>query len=344
MNTKKTTTTELFIKNLQSYRLGMTSIPVTEFPGGSQIGLKWESNGTFFKVYNKNNATPIYEGTAKSMTINRILFTNSTLVVMAMLNDQVMYASITLTISYPRLTPESVETANDETINGNLTINGSSTLNSTSVNGTLDVNGNSKFNNVSAPSIKVDGKFSTYGIVSTFNNSKSPIAKGEYIRQSRLEPESDGILVMTIEPPENVKDTSIAVGGIYYAGRWFEAGSNFSTIIADHHPLGVWTPNTLSLPIAANTKCWIRGSNFTESHSTIYFYWFPLGNPYLIPTPIEDLKTQLGEIRHPKIDPQVMMAKRKNKAIEIVSLLEQATDKIFDVEVKEELATRLLKL
>jgi cytoskeletal protein CcmA (bactofilin family) len=167
MNAKKRTTSDLFINNLQSFHSISPNNPTTEFAGGAKIELKWESNGANFKVYKKNDTSPIYDGNNKFTTISNI-FTNSTFVVKATLDGKVMYANITITIINPDLKPKSVVTANDETIKGSLTINGTSTLKNATVNGSLTIGESSVIANGDATIKKltvngdttVKGKFS----------------------------------------------------------------------------------------------------------------------------------------------------------------------------------------
>ena len=113
--------------------------PVTEFVAGGRIRLSWESNGTWFEVYEKANPKPVYAGAQTFCDLTGVLTDTTFFVVGEMAGGQpapggspegeptpsgppegdapegfapvYLYADITVTVSNPALTPGSVACA-----------------------------------------------------------------------------------------------------------------------------------------------------------------------------------------------------------------------------------------
>ncbi|RFS19950.1 hypothetical protein DVR12_19665 [Chitinophaga silvatica] len=320
MKTQKTLSSEVYIKNLHSYN-PITKLPVTEFAAGSDIHLKWESNGKSFKVY-CGSKNLVGSSEINSIKINPKIVTNSTLVVEATLGNQKSYASITITINNPSLKPSKVDTSNDEKISGHLWVQGESKIKDAFI-----------------------GTLTTINKVSMFQNGME-IAKGKKIEETKLVVKTDGFLMVYIEPP--IADTfshSFAVGEIYTAGKWFKAMGGNAYSYNSKGSMNMTNPNTFIVPIKANSDCRYYCYNHfgNQVDSTVYFYWFPLGFDQA-PTSEPISKHNFPSSRPKETNPKALITERMDKALEIVSLLEKATDKIFDNEIKEELASQLLKL
>lgn len=129
-----------------------TTVPITEFAGGADIALSWDSNGTAFSVYAAKEATPVYSGTASSCVVSGGRTSATTFVLVASVTGGpasgapypgfetiTLVDALTVTIGNPTLTPAAVTA-------GTLTVTGSSTLADASiadavVGGTLGVSG-----------------------------------------------------------------------------------------------------------------------------------------------------------------------------------------------------------
>ncbi|HEX8832079.1 MAG TPA: hypothetical protein VF705_12975, partial [Longimicrobium sp.] len=58
-----------YLQNLVATTPSAPTVPATDFANGAPIRLSWESNGTFFQVFQKNQTAPIYSGTATNFTL-----------------------------------------------------------------------------------------------------------------------------------------------------------------------------------------------------------------------------------------------------------------------------------
>lgn len=131
----------LFINNFISSLSSTPNVPATEFTLNQAFQLSWESNGTYFKIFEKGNTTPIYSGTALSYTVSNGLSTDTTFILAATMDSGTMYEAITVTISNPALTPTTVVSSGNATIGGNLATTGNSQLNTLAVGAQATFNG-----------------------------------------------------------------------------------------------------------------------------------------------------------------------------------------------------------
>jgi Chaperone of endosialidase len=174
-------TPRFYLQNLGATAVGSPSIPATEFMSGLPFTLTWESNGTFFQIYEKGNPTPIYAGMQPTCTIQSGVQTDTTFFLVAMMTSNptgdnpppsyapiYLYDALTVTVTNPNLTPTSV-TASGKITGTSLNINGSSTLNgpttiggagasdplvvnlATELKATLQVDGNATLANLTVP-------------------------------------------------------------------------------------------------------------------------------------------------------------------------------------------------
>ena len=140
-----------YLENLVATTTSSPLAPATEFANGTAIRLAWESNGTWFQVYEKNNAKPIYAGPGKTCEVSGGAKTDTTLFLQASMTGDpgddtgkfepiYLFDSITITISNPDLTPASVECSGG--ISGTtLKATGTATLSDVAASGTLKVSG-----------------------------------------------------------------------------------------------------------------------------------------------------------------------------------------------------------
>ena len=172
------TTPQFYLKNLIAASPANPTVPASEFVNGAGIMVAWESNGTFYQLYQKNNATPIYSGIQTTFTLAGGLATDTTFIVVAtMTGNQAagpdpqagytpifLYDTITVTISNPDLTPKSI-VASGNIKADTLNVTNSATLSgNTTVEGTLKVLQDTTLAAAKATSLNVTG---TAGLGST---------------------------------------------------------------------------------------------------------------------------------------------------------------------------------
>jgi hypothetical protein len=133
---------------------------VSEFGNGADILFEWESNGTFFQVYEKNNPVPIYAGTQTTFTLTGGVATDTTFILVAMMTFNpatgkpqsgfapiYLYETLTITITNPDLTPKSSNISGNASVGGTLGVSGNTSLANANVSGTLGVSGQSNLGN-----------------------------------------------------------------------------------------------------------------------------------------------------------------------------------------------------
>jgi hypothetical protein len=131
--TIRSDTPQFYLDNFVTTLPTSPTTPATEFANGADIRFEWESNGTFFEVYQKGNSTPVYAGTQTGFTLSGGVARGATFVLAAMMTgnpsgDQpagtyvpiYLYDSITVTIGNPDLTPRSANISGDASVGGAL--------------------------------------------------------------------------------------------------------------------------------------------------------------------------------------------------------------------------------
>ncbi|MFI5845018.1 hypothetical protein ACIA8K_35485 [Catenuloplanes sp. NPDC051500] len=79
------------------------STPISDFNADVKVRLAWESTGTYFRLYQAGDPTPVYEGSGTTWTIDGGLTRDTTFVLAAQQADATLYDSISLTVSDPTL-------------------------------------------------------------------------------------------------------------------------------------------------------------------------------------------------------------------------------------------------
>lgn len=156
---------QLYLNNFVATKTGSPTVPCTQFGNGEALNFAWESNGTWFELYKKNDTMPIYAGAASSFTLSAGVATDTTFFLIAAMTgdpgqDQpsggfetiYLYDALTLTIGNPDLTPKSIVVNQDASIGGNLT-----------VTGTAAVSGQSTLGAVAASTLNVAGSTTLAG-------------------------------------------------------------------------------------------------------------------------------------------------------------------------------------
>ncbi|MEM7156263.1 MAG: hypothetical protein AAF799_25645 [Myxococcota bacterium] len=107
-----------YLENLVTTTTTAPLVPASQFANSTAIRLAWESNGTWFQVFEKGNTTPLYSGPNKTFTVPAGAATDTTYYVQAAVTQDpagdtasfepiYLYESATVTITNPDLTPNS---------------------------------------------------------------------------------------------------------------------------------------------------------------------------------------------------------------------------------------------
>jgi hypothetical protein len=154
-------TPRFYLQNFVASVPTAPTVPSSEFANGADIRLSWESNGTFFQIYEKNNTTPIYSGSQSAYTVTGGVATDTTFVLVAMVSGNptgqsaggfapiYLYEEVTVTISNPDLTPKSSTISGNASVGGTLGVTGNTTLSNANLTGTLGVSGQANLSNAS---------------------------------------------------------------------------------------------------------------------------------------------------------------------------------------------------
>lgn len=78
-----TSTPQFYLRNFMTTSAATPTVPVTEFPNGGPITFEWESNGTWFALYEGGSLSPVYQGTATTFTLASGITSPKTFVLVA---------------------------------------------------------------------------------------------------------------------------------------------------------------------------------------------------------------------------------------------------------------------
>jgi hypothetical protein len=150
--------------NFVATAVSSPTIPGTRFANGQPIRLSWESNGTWFQVYAKGSASPVYAGPATSFTPLGGVATDTQFILVGSVTGNpgqdspspgyqaiYLYDALTLVVSNPDLTPRTVTAEGDvSTPNavsaGKLVVTGDATVSGPlTAYGATTVTGSSEF-------------------------------------------------------------------------------------------------------------------------------------------------------------------------------------------------------
>ncbi|HEU5268309.1 MAG TPA: hypothetical protein VFU36_00185 [Jatrophihabitans sp.] len=134
---------QFYLKNLVATAPSTPTVPTTDFGNGAPIRFAWESNGSYFQLFQKDQTAPIYSGTGTTCTLPGGASRDTTFILAASMTGSpgqdspqggyqpiYLYDSIGITVANPVLNPTSV------TVSGTLGVTGTSTLGTTNT-GTL---------------------------------------------------------------------------------------------------------------------------------------------------------------------------------------------------------------
>jgi hypothetical protein len=151
--------------NLMASMLDKPTVPCTRFANGAPVHLSWQSNGTWFQLFQAGNSTPVYAGPATSYTLTAGLADATTFVLAASVTgdpsgDQpsggyrtlYLYDALTLGVSNPDITPRTVTASGTVVAGGAITgptVFGSTSVSAPTVSATAEL---------TSPALTVSGK------------------------------------------------------------------------------------------------------------------------------------------------------------------------------------------
>ena len=167
---------QFYLQNFVTTAPASPTVPVTEFANGADIQFGWESNGSYFQLYQKNVAKPIYEGMLTTFKLSGGVSRDITFFLVGMMSGNpsgdspsgnyqpiYLYDALTITISNPDLTPRSAAISGNASVSGTLGITGQTNLSNANVSGTLGVSGQTTLGNANLTNATVADTLSVTG-------------------------------------------------------------------------------------------------------------------------------------------------------------------------------------
>lgn len=158
--TVQASTPQFYLMNFVATVPTAPTVPATDFANGADIQFSWESNGTFFQLYQKNVAQPIYSGTQTTFKLAGGVSRDTTFFLVGMMTGNpggdspiggyqpiYLYDALTITISNPDMTPRSSTISGNASVGGTLGVTGQTTLGNANVGGTFGVTGQATLGN-----------------------------------------------------------------------------------------------------------------------------------------------------------------------------------------------------
>ena len=308
---------EFYLTNFIATNPNTPTVPVTDFPNGTQIFFEWGSNGTFFQLFAKGTSAPIYAGTSTNFTLAAGIARDTTFVLVASVTGNpsgdsgsggytpiYLYDALTITVSNPDLTPKSVTA-------GTLAVSGNSTL-----TGTLAVTGATTLAAAQAASLNVSGASALTGattlggtlavsgsttLAATTINQGATINNGLLVNGSLQglggqvvlfqaavaiatgnygSVGTDGLVIGMCGSPSDV--TQHSVGWIYGASGAVSVqaiGGNTCTTDSSWNKYQTSNKGTFVLPVQKGNgfNISIQQSDKNQTAAPTAFYWCPFG-------------------------------------------------------------------
>lgn len=261
-------TPHFYLSNLMATQPESPTVPTTEFGNGKSIRLSWESNGTYFQLFRKNEPKPIYAGMATTYTVADGVKADTTFVLVASMagdggGDRAggyepiyLYDALTVTVADPDLTPKTVTVADALRANGSLHVKELAALNDLLVDGTFKASGQSVLGKVSvveglaADRLHVNGDSALVNVAVTGNlQATGKTTFGEAVATGQFRVKS------TAEFQGGVTATG---GPVAITGNVQGVGSGTYTAHTDGFAIGVVvTPS----PVDKHCVTWIAGAS-----------------------------------------------------------------------------------
>ena len=170
------TAPQFYLQDFVATAPASPTVPATEFTNGADIQFSWESNGSYFELYQKNQTTPFYSGTQTTCKLSGGVSRDTTFFLVAMMSGNpsddspfgdyqpiYLYDALTITISNPDLTPRSATISGNASVGGTLGVMGQTNLNDTYVGRTLGVTGQTSLGNANITEATVSNTLAVTG-------------------------------------------------------------------------------------------------------------------------------------------------------------------------------------
>ncbi|MGN7824400.1 hypothetical protein ACTJJB_30025 [Chitinophaga sp. 22536] len=228
-----------FLQNLIAIDPLNSGYPCGAIQQGYAVEIRWSSNGTSYELYQSGSTTPIYSGTNTSYTLNNGITDTTTFFCIATnANGDKLFESFTLTVINPALAPLMVNTANSETVQGEMTTNiaNCNTVNLSS--GAIATNGDPNTINITTSygPLNLAGNFSVGGDATFGNTTVSDLIveqdfNGTYPEITVLSPLSLAQPTITTLNSSDIETDDLTIqDGINFTGQQVSMFGTFTQI------------------------------------------------------------------------------------------------------------------
>ena len=252
-----------YLQNLVSAIAAAPTDPVTEFAAGAPMRLSWESNGTWFEVYEKARPTPVYAGTATYCDVPGVS-TDTTFFVVASVSGNppgdengpgfepiLLYDSIGVTISNPVLTPTSVS-ASGGLAGASLAVSGAASAKDVQATGAITAESVAASSGISGASVTASGAVSGASLAVTGAATAASIAASGQI--------SAASVAATGQVSAGSVSTTGAVSAstVYAKGMQTSVGDSIALMAQNNSPVPPdpgFSPAPMSSTTAPRSRC-----------------------------------------------------------------------------------------
>ncbi|RAJ72800.1 hypothetical protein CLV59_1142 [Chitinophaga dinghuensis] len=373
---------DVYIRTFLARDPNGTFVPVSEFPSNTPFNLSWGSNGTYYQVYEKANPTPVYEGKDSTFLMKGIA-SATTFTLVAYLGQLVAYSSLTITVSNPVLSPESMEVYNDARVNGTLsarqtvsdavrtsflTVQDLSTLSRVNVTDSLTMPATIFAPNSSITgNVGINGKLFCQDSFNTSNADAYMFGRGSRANINETSPAgiiniapADGFLLATVPPPAYI-GSGATFGPVYdnaSIGIWFEGatcwyvatGAYVKTAKGNGMDGGQWMCTPICIPLKRGTR-WmykLNNDNLNKQKIPGLLTWVPIGLSDTIINTANGANTSedlmIPDFPETAAPSSNMQQNKKNKAVAFLNSLEKVIGKNIAVEDKHILSEQLMEI
>ncbi|WP_433253022.1 hypothetical protein ACQPYK_08850 [Streptosporangium sp. CA-135522] len=258
-----------YLHNLLSSAPDKPTVPRTKFNAGDEVYLTWESNGSFFQLYD-GDGTTLYEGSATSYTIPSGKILNDTTFTLKASEKNAagfetvdQYATLSINITNPTL--DDLKITNKLTTVGSngLIVNGDlAAQSSLNVSGSLTAQGDM----YARANLQVDHNATVYGkanLTALFEEAIKLEPVFDNIRTEYIYAEHDGILVI-----ENTYTGNYYGDDVPYIFVYEGDGEGAATVAVSIKG----SPACYTIPVRKGQK-WALWNLNSDSYNSFRFYW-----------------------------------------------------------------------
>ncbi|QJB37998.1 hypothetical protein HF324_09095 [Chitinophaga oryzae] len=368
-----------YLRNLLAIDHLSPGFPCGAFKLGYPIEITWEGNGTSYDLYQSGISKAIYSGQDTNYTLEQGITDITTFCCVAHnANGDKLYECLTLTVTNPAITAQTVTSAGQEEVDGDMTTN-QATCNTLSLSSNPTVmaapppNASNLIDNASA--FRLNGDFKVGGDASftgpltcdsintdnltiqqslTLNTQQESLFGAPILVTSGIDigfgivpAVSDGYAVVTVSGPILPITESAAYGALGIAGvlDWiYTYGGNSGLQYMSE------TDGYLMLPVPAGSSWMYQGANIIASApiSFISVYWIPVGKAgseqsvgFKTPPPSGK---NIPDDKHPRAHFERYLAAKRKRRSELIASMETMLETTFDAAQKEEMIEQLMKL